>query len=257
MLTDVVISGIELLSMSRTINFSGVQALAFLGALSVALLSSCSTPSGGGAGQRPDVAYVRKVDFSAVPHTEALAERARQIGNQQYPKICALLADGDTWFPPQFDICLKPKLRAGISGEAQITRICLNGAYVSQFKNEPALFDQGLVHEMAHVAQHYYRPILGKWVIRDSHPPSCWEEGIADYVCFKLGESNGWRCAECGTAFPHYQNGYSCAGAFLLYLEATYNTNIVRQLNTVLRGAEYLRCLLLESDGQGPARAVG
>jgi hypothetical protein len=88
----------------------------------VTLFSACSTPSGKHAGPP----YVRKVDYSAVPQMKALAERARQTGNQMYPRVCALLADGDWDFPPQFDICFKKKLPRMRTGEARLTQICLN-----------------------------------------------------------------------------------------------------------------------------------
>jgi hypothetical protein len=193
---------------------------------------------------------VRKVDYSAAPLLKAVAERARQIGNQLYPAVCALLADGDWNFPPQFDICLKRKLPHMRFGETRIVQVRLSAQYLEPLKDDPAALDQMLVHEMAHVAQHYYRPLLGRLLVLSPHPPSCWEEGIADYVCFKLGLTNGWACAECSSPFPHYRNGYSCAGAFLLYLDGTYNSNIVRQLNTALRQGRYSDAFFQQATGK-------
>jgi hypothetical protein len=219
----------------------------FITSVALTLLCSCSTTSTPRAAV-PD--SVRSVDFSAAPGTKALAERVRQVGNEMYPKVCALLADGNSDFPRRFDICLKKRVENGHSGETRITHIYLNAGYLDQFKNDPAALDQLVVHEMAHVAQHYYRPILGGWVVLDSHPPFGWEEGMADYVCFKLGETNGLDCPQCGFEFPHYRNGYSCAGAFLLYLDTTYNSNIVRQLNTVLRQGKYSDRFFIKATGK-------
>src|SRR5512141_928292 len=98
--------------------------------VAVTLLGACSTPSARHAASP----CVRTVDFSAAPDAKALAERARQIGNQLYPHVCALLADGSWDFPQQFDICFKKKLRGMRTGEARITRICLNAQYLEQFK---------------------------------------------------------------------------------------------------------------------------
>ena len=212
-----------------------LQVQSFVVCAAVTLLSGCSTPSGKQAGSP----YVRKVDYSAAPRAQALVERARQIGNRMYPEVCALLADSNWDFPRQFDICFKKKLRHMRTGEARITQICLNAQYVELLKDNPAALDQTLVHEMAHVAQHYERPLIGRLVALNSNPPSCWQEGIADYVCFRLGQTNGWRCAECAAVYPHYRDGYGCAGAFLLYLEGTYHSNIVRQLHTLLRQGRY------------------
>jgi len=55
----------------------------------------------------------------------------------------------------------------------------------------------------------------------------------------KLGYTNGWRCPQCSVAFPHYTYGYACAGAFLLFVDATHGSNVVRQLNTELRRGSY------------------
>jgi hypothetical protein len=202
--------------------------------LMIALLTACSTASA----KPPVSTSVRKVDCSAAPNLEVLAERARQAGNRYYPSICALLADGDCTSPQQLDICFKKKLPHGHAGEARVTQVCLNLQYLEMFK-DPGALDYFVVHEMAHVAQHYEHPIIGRLVMYDANRPFWWQEGIADYVCFRLGLTNGWECAECTCLFPHYQNGYNCAGAFLLYLERGYNTNLVRQLNTVLRHAQY------------------
>jgi Peptidase of plants and bacteria len=132
----------------------------------------------------------------------------------------------------------------------RMTQICLSSQYLEQYKENPAALDEMVVHEMTHVAQHYYHPIIGRLVVVDSHPPSCWQEGIADYVCFKLGQTNGWRCAECDSVYPHYRSGYSCAGALLLYLEGTYNSNLARQLNTALRQGRYSDDFFLNTTGK-------
>lgn len=218
----------------------------FAAGVAVLCLSACSTPSAKPAGP----SYVRKVEFGGPSQTKALAERARKTGDQMYPSVCALLADGNWDFPSQFDICFKKELPQMRTGEARMTQICLNSHYLNQFQENPATLDEMVVHEMAHVAQHYYHPIICRLVVFDPHPPSCWQEGIADYVCFKLGQTNGWHCAECDSQYPHYRNGYSCAGAFLLYLEGTYNSNVVRQLNTVLRRGRYSDDFFVSTTGK-------
>ena len=53
-------------------------------------------------------------------------------------------------------------------------------------------------------------------------------KGIADYARYKVGFTKGWGCPECSGEFPHYTSGWSCAGAFLLYLDKTYGSNVVR-----------------------------
>ncbi|HVM47787.1 MAG TPA: basic secretory protein-like protein [Candidatus Acidoferrum sp.] len=214
----------------RSLNLTATKAAG----LALAFLSACSTPRT----NQPAAASVRKVDCSAAPNLGPIAERARQTANQYYPSLCALLADGECDFPPQVDICFKRRLPHAHSGEARLTQVCLNLEYLEAYK-DPATLDYLLVHELTHVAQHYTRPVMGGFLMYTPNAPSCWQEGIADYVCFKLGLSNVWECAECSSLFPHYRNGYACAGAFLLYAETTYNPNLVRQLNTALRHGRY------------------
>jgi hypothetical protein len=96
-----------------------------------------------------------------------------------------------------------------------------------------------LVHEMAHVAQRY-----------SSAAPSYWREGIADYVCFKLSYTNGTKCAECSNLSWHYRSGYSCAAAFLLYVEATYGWKVIHELNTQLRGKSYSDAFFATATGR-------
>ena len=213
----------------------------------VALLSSCSTPTTKHVGVGP---FVRRVDCSAVPTTKPLAEQARQIANEMYPQVCALLADGDEEFPSQFDICYKKHLWKDRTGEARVTQIRLSAAYADDLKSDPIAFRQIVIHEMAHVAQYYYRPILGSWLIATSEPPFCWQEGMADYVSFKLGQTNGWSCPQCNFRSASYLDGYSCAGAFLLYLDTTYNSNVVRQLNTAIRHGKYSDAFFVKATGK-------
>ena len=96
--------------------------------VAVTLLSACSTPAAKRAGQP----YVRKVDYRASPQMKTLAEHARQTGEQMYPAVCALLADGNWEFPRQFDICFKKTLRGMRTGEARTTQVCLNAQYLDK-----------------------------------------------------------------------------------------------------------------------------
>jgi Peptidase of plants and bacteria len=213
--------------------------------VALVLLCSCTTPP-------PDQARpssVRKVDFSAAQEYEAFAGHVRKVGNQMYPQVCALLSDGKTSFPLHFDVWLKPKLPKGNPGETRMSGIFLDTSYLKNGEDDLRYFDHVLIHELAHVAQHYSRPIVGSWVVYTSRPPNCWQEGIADYVYFKLCETNDQPCG-CGLRFPHYLSGYSCAAAFLLYLENTYSSNVVRQLNAVLRRGDYSDEFFLKTTGK-------
>jgi hypothetical protein len=192
---------------------------------------------------------IRKLELEAGSQ-KGLSERARRIAQEMYPKICAELADSKGSFPERFDIVMEAHLRSGNLGQTRIRRIILNEDYLEQFEHEPGLLESVLVHEMVHVAQHYSRPLIGHWLVVDHHPPVYWVEGIADYICIKLAHTNAWSCAECGLAYPHYRNGYSCAGAFLLYLECAYNPAIARKLNAALRDGHYAEDFFVRMTGK-------
>lgn len=214
---------------------------------------------------------VRNVDFSKSPEMKEMAEHVRRFGNEMYPNILALLVEDTSKAPGQFDIIFRKRLKTNKTGTTKNTRIYLNAG---EFTETPARLDwyaknatnlnayaEGatnlqmvlirnldkiLIHEMAHVAQQY----RGWAPIYSTKAPSYWEEGIAEYVRFKLGYTNVWDCPQCAVAFPHYTSGYECAGAFLLHLDATYGLNVVRRLNTKLRRGSYSDSFFVEATGR-------
>jgi Peptidase of plants and bacteria len=213
--------------------------------LGLTLLCSCSTSPNKHALN----SCVRSVGVNAASQKE-LAERAKQVGNQMYPRVCGLLSEGKCQSPSGFNIEIKPQLPNGNLGQTRLRTVLLNANYIEEFQNEPGLLDEVLIHEMGHVAQHYYQPIIGRWLVFTHNPPGFWVEGIADYICFKLLQTNAWACAECGSTYPHYRDGYSCAGAFLLFLESTFNPMIVPQLNTALRQGRYSENFFVKMTGK-------
>ena len=102
----------------------------------------------------PGNASVRKVDFSEAPEARALAERARQIGNEMYPRVVALLADDSSKIPRQFDIVFRKHLE-GNFGQTVGTTINLRAEW---FAKNPDDLGETLIHEMSHVAQKYPVP---------------------------------------------------------------------------------------------------
>src|SRR5579862_8460378 len=100
---------------------------------------------------------VRKLEYGGKPEFKALAEQARQIGNELYPKVQELLSDGHTKLPGQFDIVIKQDYSSWqidplghVSHKGTV--IYLNGGALSYQTNQ---LEGVLVHEMAHVAQRY------------------------------------------------------------------------------------------------------
>lgn len=183
-------------------------------------------------------ASVRKVDFSETPEMKELAERARRVGNQAYPKILALLADEASKPPRRLNIIFKKQLPGNV-GQTVGNTISLRADW---FGGDPADLEIILVHEMTHVAQQC-----------GPNTPIHWAEGIADYVCFKFGYTNAASLPECSEKYPHYTSGYCCTGAFLLYLDKTYGSALIRQLNTGLRRGSYSEDVFAKATGKGLA----
>jgi hypothetical protein len=183
------------------------------------------------------------VDFRAVPEAKELAEHARRIGNELYPRILVLLLDDTTKAPRQVKVVFTqhagvPTLMGDESGGyTRGNRIYLG---VDWLTNSPDYLDSYLAHEMAHVAQDY----------KSSKTPAHWMEGIADYVRFKLGYTNGWLCPQCSAQYPHYASGYTCAAAFLLFLETQYGGGLIRQLNAELRRGSYSDLFFVQATGR-------
>jgi hypothetical protein len=167
---------------------------------------------------------VRKVDYSDAPEMKGLAEHARQVGNQMYPEVFAILAQGTSESPRHFDIVFKKHLEGNV-GQTLGTVINLRADW---FSKNPSDLDATLIHEMSHVAQAY-----------KSKAWDYWGEGIADYVCYKLGHTNEWNWPRCSAEYPHYTSGYWCTGAFLLFVDASYASNVVRQFNAELHRGSY------------------
>jgi hypothetical protein len=198
------------------------------GAIMCLLAALCAGPARAGS--------VRRIDSSQSPEAAPLAEKARRIADEMYPKIVALLADGVGRPPEQFDLAFQPRLDSGRLGQTRGKKITLAASW---FERNPGDLDMILIHEMTHVAQMHKRKA-----------PVYWAEGLADYASYKFDQTNGWRCPQCTAAYPSYTSGYCCAGAFLLFLDATRGPEIPRRLNTALRLGSYSDAFFVKEAGR-------
>ena len=236
-------------------NLNGVSAwlLCFITVGQTILLSGCAAPKAGPGssaavpspvGQKESVG---RIDFTKAPALNDLEEHVRQFGNEMYPKICALLADDAAKLKRRFDVIIGPTESRNM-GETyrERARIYIDSASLTNSLTRLERFDKIFVHEMAHMAQCY------DGLFR-TRPPVGWEEGIADFVRFKILGTNGWECPECNARYPHYSSGYTCAGAFLLFVEESHGSNIVRQLNAELNRGSYADAFFLKATGESLA----
>ncbi|MFN7138356.1 MAG: basic secretory protein-like protein [Limisphaerales bacterium] len=202
---------------------------------------------------------VRKVYLSKEdPELKTLAQRAVTHANELYPRITAILNDGSDDFPDRFDLKVRkefgPFSRASHLGGRRAAYVRAKTVYVdatwsSKYLNSLSnggevplsVFDQLITHELVHIAQQYSR----KMIQEHRH----WVEGMADYVCYKL-ESGEWRCPECSGDYPHYTYGYTCAGAFLLYLDQSYGSRVVVDLHSELRKGSFTDVFFFTATGK-------
>jgi len=186
---------------------------------------------------------VRAVLFKCTPEIPNLAERARKVGNESYPKILQVLGEKPSEAPAHFDIVfqnhasMKTLMNDASGGFMERGKIYLGLDWLT---NSPQELDAYLTHEVAHVAQDY------DWWRTPPH----WTEGLADYAHYKLGYTNSWICVECSALYPHYASGYSCAAAFLFFVEANYDPQIAMQLNKVLRNRTYTDAFFKKTTGK-------
>ena len=194
---------------------------------------------------------VRRVDVREAPEIAPLAEKAREFANFTYPRIVDLLVEDPSAVPGQFDLIFRKSLPGEHNATTRNRRIFINTGHFNPDASRLVAESETnllmvMVHEMAHVAEQY----RGMAPFYATRAPRYWEEGIAEYVRHKLGATNATTCLECAEAYPHYTSGYSCSGAFLVYLDQCYGSNVIRRLNTALRRGSYKEGFFLANTGK-------
>jgi hypothetical protein len=160
---------------------------------------------------------VKHISFSGLPVDDELRARALEIAAEDFPRVQQALhcPAGRREFSIKFKRIWHGSEMAGYTAGEVIE---LNPVRLT---NNPARFAFTLRHEMAHLLQNYA-----------TGAPPYWREGICDYVAWQLsGDPDGCQCTG---QFPHYTAGYRCAAAFLSYLAASYQPEIVPRLHGLL-----------------------
>jgi hypothetical protein len=120
---------------------------------------------------------------------------------------------------------IRMRLKSDYNGVAYCANDSITGS-VKYFKAHPN--DVGaMVHETAHVVQHY----------RSARNPSWLVEGVADYVRWFKWETRKPRRPDSGRA--HYNDSYQTSAAFLVFLTDKYDKSIVNKLNGLMREGKY------------------
>lgn len=161
------------------------------------------------------------VDTTDAPELKEWARDVARTCERAYPMINDELAS-DGFQPPRV---IRLTMSKSYHGVAATARDRIVGS-VDYFKNHRK--DVGaMVHETVHVVQSYRRGRRPGWLV----------EGVSDYIRFfkyepgKLGRIN--------PRTAHHDGSYRVSAAFLAYLTAKYDPEIVRKLNAAMREARY------------------
>ena len=171
------------------------------------------------AAAAPAPKVVITVNSDDAPDLKEWGEKAKSICEEWYPKLVEELnSDG---FKPRekVDIVFKPTMRVpAATGGGTIS---VNADYVNKHKDDFGM----MVHELVHVVQAYPRQKgdMG-WLV----------EGIADYIRFWKYEPQT-RQRPIDKEKASYKNSYRISAAFLGWLVANKDKEIVNKLNAKLR----------------------
>lgn len=175
------------------------------------------------------------VDAGEAPELQAWADRAAKVCQRAYPMINEELKSEGFRPPRVVRLAIKRDYRgvAATSGD----RIVASADY---FKHH--LDDVGaLVHETAHVVQHYTGRRNPSWLV----------EGVADYVRFFKFEPGNLGAIDPERA--RHDGSYRVSAAFLAYLAEKYDQEIVRKLNQRMRDGQYEESAFQELAGKSLA----
>gem|GEM_PF-137982 len=194
------------------------------------------------------------IDTSEAPEMQDWADRklAPTLA-AWYPKIADELASDGFTPPRKFSVKLAPGEGVAATSGARITG---NAIWLGRETNSGGQALGAMVHEMVHVIQDY------GWG-RDHNPkatdtPGWLTEGIADYIRWfqfepeKHGADQEWIRKQRHFEYK-YDAGYRSTANFLNWVSETYDKNIVKELNAVLREGKYDDSIWKERTGKTKA----
>ncbi len=166
-----------------------------------------------------------EVDVSRAPETAEWAKKAKELIQEWYPRVAALL-ESDGYTPPtKIRLVLKPDMGMKVPGVTSGNTISISSEAIIKHPNDLGL----VIHEMTHVIQSYpHSPIKRGWLT----------EGICDYIRFFHYEPG----PSIGKFHPdkaHYTDSYRTAARFLAWIEKTHDKHIIKTLNRACRHAQY------------------
>jgi len=161
---------------------------------------------------------------SKVPKLNSITVTTANFCKNTLPKIGNILKDKNSNAKietscKKINITIESSL-GGNTGYARpvLCQIKLDGGLIKQNNSDPFYWKSLLAHEMTHLATS--RQDVAHFTFTNS-----WlEEGLSEYVRFKLGYNTYWK-ADC-KQYNHYRKGYGCAAAFLRFTEKYLWNNV-------------------------------
>ncbi len=192
------------------------------------------------------------VDVSKVPKAQPYVEQLKPLIEEWYPKINdALFGPGYALPFQSVRVIFEPVIEFGngenrtvVPAYTEQNTVHVNFHYLLGMR-PPDDYHAMLIHELAHVNQHYKNADNAGWLV----------EGIADWVRHKLyekdieprlhldssGNLEGYERDRNKHTFElqGYLDGYTVTSAFLYWLEVRKDKEIVSTLNRALREERY------------------
>jgi hypothetical protein len=176
--------------------------------------------------------YAITINTTEVPELKVWAEKQRPDIEKWYPMIIQYLPSEGYTAPKSFSITFKNM--DGVAYTSGTSIVC-SAAWFKAHQD-----DQGaIIHEMAHVVQQYHGPGNPGWLV----------EGVADYIrWFKYEPPN--KRPHPNLARAKYTDSYRTTAAFLEFVAANFDHEIVVRMNEAMREGHYLPSLWQEYTGK-------
>jgi len=172
------------------------------------------------------------VDTSKVPEAAEWAAKAKEIVEKNYPLMVEKLKVDGVKPPATIKLIFENKGK-GIAGTAGNT-VHIEYSWISKHPDDFGM----VIHEVTHSIQGYpkYDP---PWLV----------EGIADYIRFWMFEPENKR-PRVNPDRAKYTDSYQTTAAFLAWVTATYDKDLITKLNAALRQNKYKKELFAEYTGK-------
>lgn len=170
---------------------------------------------------KPAAAPTIDIDFSKAPDLEPVANDARKVLEEWYPKVSEMLPTEGYVPPQQFAIVFDPDYD-GVAGVADNT-MTVGAKYMREHPDDLGMF----VHESTHIIQQYGGNDVPGWLT----------EGVADYIRYYQYQPDDNPIP--GEERTSYTDGYGQAAFLLNYVRTKYADDFVSVANDAARRNVY------------------